>query len=914
MQLQSNDKSPHCLSQVPNPPRLSPQRKGILLEGVAVATIFALAATVGGLYASLFGSYARFEQAHYAPAVMVALGYGFVNPDWQSVPGLKEFLIQDTRALSITRADLPDTLKTNPLEQVHLRWRYCLCVVGWIWRCAGIISWDVLTPLYAVLYGLAAVFSYLTFRLLFGWPWALAGTLFIIFSPTNLYFLPHLRDYSKAPAIIAAVCAAGYLVKHGTSRPRTIGTCLALGTFLGLMMGFRKDVFICVWPTVAVLFLFLSGGARRRLLEKTFAAALLLASFYGASWPLWTAMNEKGSASGHVIAYGLLPPFDDFLGIGGVDYELAPSSNDEHTANITGGYAERNFTGFGDDPLRIYTPEYDAACNAFLLKYVTTFPADILLRCYAAALNKMRYGIFVASHESRYGPVRIPIIERLFTLRFKWLHGMARVQIVLFLFCFLVLSGKAARYGLAFAFLVLYYCGYTSLQYDLRHHFHLEFFWWLPSLFFCHSISRILAGSPGTRGIWKKSAGRAHLLGILRKPEIPRVALSTGLLLIALVVPLVLARVYQHYSYAGLFSLYDKSTVRRLDTQAVPSADPRLVDIRIPESSTATQSPGGKPKWFMNQRLLMAEFDGGQDIPFDVYSKNAKNGASSLSHRCLVRRCNSPETGNRLRYFLPIYESKTWARYRYSTLDCFEFWKDQEHRLNGIYEVSNAGAIPLWFMMTMADDWITRPRYKVLQDQMHPLYVRALKAATHNLLPNGGFETWANGAPAGFTGGGPSFSIQREQESVSEGHAAVRQEWMTRQDGGDASNPFGCFLGSLEPTTIYEVIVSARNLSVNNILLSAWDVPMSESGEIDFSRPPTRLRHPLLRVVPCMDYSTYWGTFTTGPSPNPMVYLFAECFGPSFPAVVFWDEWRVHKWPGPRESWDFNLWVSVQPQ
>jgi len=879
---------------------------------LAVAALFVLAIMVGGRYSSLFGGYARFEQGNYAPAVMIALGRGFVNPEWRSVPGLTEFLNLETRTLAITAADLPDTLQTRPLEQTHLRWRYCLHVVGWIWRYAGVISWDAITPLYAALYGLVAVFSYLAFRLLVGWPLALVGTLLIIFSPTNLYFLPHLRDYSKAPPIIAAVCAAGYLVKHGTSRTKTIGTCLALGSFLGLMMGFRKDVLICVWPTIAVLFLFLPGGLRRRLWEKALAALLLLATFFATSWPLWAGMEEQGSSSGHVLIYGLLPPFDDFLGVGGVDYELAPASNDAITSDIAGGYAERNAADLDNDPLRIYTPRYDEACNAFLRQYVSTFPADIIMRWYAAVLSKMRYGVFVASHESRYGPVRVPMIEHLFALRFDWLHGMSRLQVPLLLFCFLTLSGIAVRYGLAFALVVIYYCGYTSLQYDLRHHFHLEFLWWLPLLFTCHAMVRV---APALAGVRRSSstAGRGmRILGTLRRPEALRMALSAVVLGVALTVPLVAARAYQHHAYADLFSRYAASPLRRLETETTTGADPRVMRIGIAETPEEAQPASERPKWLMRQRLLVAEFGRGQDVPIGLYTKEAKTGLPTLSYRCLVRGDGPRDPGDSLRYFLPVYESKTWQRYRYSEFNGFELWKSQEHQWKGLYEVTGAESIPLWFMMTMADDWTSRRRYKVLRNEMRPLHFRAMKATKHNLLANGGFEDWADGAPMGFTHGGPSFTIQPEAEHVLAGHAAVRQEWLIDGSGGSASTPFGCFVRGLEPATIYEVIVSARNPSASNILLSAWDLPTTESGSIDFSRPPTRLRQPVLRVVPCDEFSTYWGTFTTAPTPDPIVYLCIERWAPAYPAVVFWDEWRVHKWPGQRESWDFNLWINVQ--
>jgi len=885
-------------------------RKSLLLEGVAVLAIFALAAAVGGLYARDFGRYGFFHQSSYGPAVMVALGRGFVNPVEGCVPGLKPFLALETRELPITAADVPVDIKTRPLHRTHVQWRYCLYAVGWLWRISGVISWNALTPLYAVLYGLVGAFAYLLFRVLLAWPLALAGSLCIVFSPTNLYFLPHLRDYSKAAPTLAAVFAAGYLIRHATTRARTIVTCLLLGAFLGVMMGFRRDVFMCVWPTLLVLFVFLPGGPLRRLREKAVAAAVLLVFFYAASWPLWVDMKDQGSASGHVVAFGLLPPFDEFLGIGGVDYDLAPVSNDALTYDIVGGYAERRFEGLGEDPLRIDTRAYDHASSEFLREYAKTFPADLLLRCYAAVLQKVRYGPFVASHESRYGATRVPIIERLFSIRFHWLHAMVRLQVPLLILGFVVLSARSARYGLGSAFLVTYYCSYTILQFDLRHHFHLEFLWWLLPLFLCQAAVCAVGHYRRWRDAANGTTEEAESVRLIRGAEVRRAALCSALVAFALVAPLLAARAYQRHSYAALFSQYAEAEKRPIAAEVSCGSDPRLAQIRLADDSGEAPRADGKPSWCMDQRLLMAEFEGGQGIPLTAFFRN--DGVPDQFHRCLVPRLDSRGGGDRLRFFLPVYESRTWARCRHAQLDYFEMWTDQVRLLKGIYEVVDADSIPLWFMMTMADNWTARPRYKTLQRGMCPLHFRAIHADGANVLRGGGFEEWVGDVPAGYTGGTESFAIRREGEAVAEGRWAARQEWTSDGSQDGIYQHFGCLVGPLEPSTLYEVIVSAKNPSPNGFLLSAWDVPITGSGQIDDLRPPTCLRYPVLHVVPCAEYSTYRGTFTSSPSGSPGVFLCVEALGASFPATVFWDEWRVHAWPGVRESYDFNLWAEVE--
>src|SRR5207302_911378 len=106
--------------------------------------------------------------------------------------------------------------------------RYLMLAVGWWWRLGG-ISWRTVWVVTATLYGLAAAASYGAFRVWLSRPLASLGALVLAVSPVQLEQLPHLRDYSKVPFLVAALALVAIAARRPMSRRSLLVVCALCG-------------------------------------------------------------------------------------------------------------------------------------------------------------------------------------------------------------------------------------------------------------------------------------------------------------------------------------------------------------------------------------------------------------------------------------------------------------------------------------------------------------------------------------------------------------------------------------------------------------------------------------------------------------------------------------------------------------
>ncbi|MCC6487679.1 MAG: hypothetical protein IT364_09280 [Candidatus Hydrogenedentes bacterium] len=289
--------------------------KRALAECAIGILLFCVASILGMTYVAVWGEDGEFYQREYGPAVMLASGHGFVNPISSTVPGLEDFL--STKTSFLDAAGIPSIVGTQPLTQLQTRWLYQLHCAGMLWSFFG-ISWKALLPMYGVFFGLNSVAVYALFRLVMGLIPSLVGTAAVTLSPFNLYYLPFLRDYSKAPFILFSIAILGYLVKCDLRWRSRFALAAALGVLLGVGLGFRKDVVICVPAGILTLALLIPGNPWHEKWKRLGAIGLLMTGFLAAGWPMLRGMQEKGGTTSHVLILGLKEPFDEALGIGNV--------------------------------------------------------------------------------------------------------------------------------------------------------------------------------------------------------------------------------------------------------------------------------------------------------------------------------------------------------------------------------------------------------------------------------------------------------------------------------------------------------------------------------------------------------------------------------------------------------------------
>ena len=236
------------------------------------------------------GGQPLFYQSYFEPAVMIGCGRGFVVTEGQRSQSLEDFL-QQRRDTFDCRDVVNVTVGRKQLFQQT--WIYLLHSVGWFWRAAG-VSWSGMGPLYGGFFGLTMAIAYAIFRLGIGRAVAVLCTVGLAISTTQLFNLPHLRDYAKAPFTLALVFVLGLLVTMPVRRWTVLALSAAYGVILGIGYGFRTD-FLATLPAVVItLSVFLDGGLTRNLKLKVAATLLFLASFLVVSWPVSFQVYEKG--------------------------------------------------------------------------------------------------------------------------------------------------------------------------------------------------------------------------------------------------------------------------------------------------------------------------------------------------------------------------------------------------------------------------------------------------------------------------------------------------------------------------------------------------------------------------------------------------------------------------------------------
>jgi len=238
-----------------------------------------------------------FYQQEFGPAVMHACGLGYVNPDAATRPALAAFLDRTADAVSCSELQ---SVGTRPLTSMQRAFRYLILMVGETWWVRGHVAWTALTPLYGFLYGVTVVLLYAVFRQGMGVTLAVLGALALTFSTLHLHNLPHLRDYAKAPFVVALVLLAIRLIVGEVSVRRTLGLALAAGLLTGVGIGFRNDLLVAIPAFVGVFAVFLPFGLRERLGLRAGAIAVYLIAVYGAMWPMSSATppTPKKSSSG----------------------------------------------------------------------------------------------------------------------------------------------------------------------------------------------------------------------------------------------------------------------------------------------------------------------------------------------------------------------------------------------------------------------------------------------------------------------------------------------------------------------------------------------------------------------------------------------------------------------------------------
>jgi len=316
----------------------------------------------------------EYYQAEFGPAVMVALGRGFVDPVVVRGSALDDFLHR--RRVSLAPRDV-DAVVARPTPNIlQESSRYLMLAVGWWWKVSG-ISWSAVWGLTALLYGMAAAAYYGLFRVWLPRSLAVVGALFLCFAPVQLEQMPHVRDYSKVPFLVAALALVSVAALRPLSRRALAAVSVACGAVVGLGFGFRPDMEI----VIPIFLLSVAVFARTDVIDKALAAALFLLAFLIVSGPVLFRVWGAGSNQYHVFLLGFTEPFEGTLRIRPSVYGFGLVYSDQYVEQTVSAESER----IAGRPAVRPSSEYNEASQRYWLRIVRHFPADLTTRIIAAA-------------------------------------------------------------------------------------------------------------------------------------------------------------------------------------------------------------------------------------------------------------------------------------------------------------------------------------------------------------------------------------------------------------------------------------------------------------------------------------------------------------------------------------------------
>jgi hypothetical protein len=637
------------------------------------------------------GAVPSFYQGNFAPAVMMACGRGFVEPLASPSP-LVDFL--QVKRNEFACALLPDSLKSTQVTW-NPTWLYLYGSSAMVWRLTG-ISWTALDGLVAVLGGFTTAMLYALFRLVaFRWT-AAAVALLLTLSPANLTHLLSLRDYSKAPFVLAAILILAMLV----SRPMRVASMLALaglyGAVVGFGWGFRSDLSVMVPFGVLVVLGFLPGGLRANAVRNGLAGAILLSVFFITAWPALRGLKTAGCQF-HLGLLGLTTPMTTGLGVSPSIYRFGDQFLDTFVALKVSDYSERVM---GVDVPTLCSPQYEAASRRLFMEMAATFSADLVAHAYGSMLMILKSGLAIPGEGVEPVFPSSGIATKAYWLLHWITTPMAPVGPLLVLGAIGLAWAHSTRVGLALTIFVLFLSGYPAIEFEERHWFHLRFIpWWAGVLIAGEAVR------PGprtwSRGVQWRAAG--GIVGVVA----------------ALVVLLAATRLVQEHTVVSLISRYIGAANEDVP---IERRDGTSVDVRWQPYDMAS------PPAHRASDLLIVTLDAAQCSTPAAGSLTLKvrydsdEASHDMSTAIDVPR---PLVGTEAtRVFIPVFLAGAGAQ-TYLRFSGFDMVDAPATCVGHVARVTDRSALPLWIQIQVAADWRRQHLYQTIRA---PRWVRGMAA------------------------------------------------------------------------------------------------------------------------------------------------------------------------------------------
>ncbi|HWI17191.1 MAG TPA: hypothetical protein VNT81_05565 [Vicinamibacterales bacterium] len=644
---------------------MSLRARGAITDAVIAVVIFIGSAVWGTTYFNRFianGGQPEFYQNYFEPAVMVACGKGFVITQGRQIQPLEDFL--QRRRDDFQCSDLTPDIQLGTRNLYQGAWIYLQQTVGWFWWING-ISWSRMGPLFGLLFGISTTLAYGIFRLGMGRILAVAMSSILVVAAAALMNLPNLRDYAKAPFTLALVFIVGLVVTRRVTTRSVLALSAAFGIVLGIGYGFRTDFLasLPVWPIV--IFAFLDDKLWSRLWLKAGGVALFLAMFLVVSWPALNTVYKEGGCQWHVTLLGLQSPFDEPLRIAPAPYDFGYAYSDGYIAWTVEGYAHRMA---GLERLPFCSHEYDVQSGAYLKSIAASFPGDMITRAFASVIQ-------ITELPFLWWAAPIPNwLPDFYEWRASWLRPTTHRGVFVVALAILIAATASIRLSAFLVFFLAYFGGYPMLQFQTRHHFHLEFITWWAVGFVLHHLIREAWGLRYSRPDWTMVARRGRQSLLFGAATLALALASVGA-----------ARWYQHRQVTALIDSY-------VGAEKVP--------LNLADNSLASLRP------FEFPQLLQVDLDQSVCAPNTsvTFRYNTTPIDGDLSRTITLDRV--PASAGLTRVFHPAFKLFRTVEVSDATPGC----------VKGVYRLASPANMPMLLSATVPPDWSERPRHQRLRD------------------------------------------------------------------------------------------------------------------------------------------------------------------------------------------------------
>lgn len=625
-----------------------------------------------------------FYQEKFAPAAMMVCGHGFVQP----VPepeSLTAYL--ELKQQTFDCVDIPEGRKVIPPDTFQAVHQYLLVAVAGVWSLSG-ISWSALNWLYGLALGLTGLAAYALCRTAMGRPLSLLCASLMMITPLQLFNLPHLRDYIKAPFFLGVIALLSWQLCAGRFSRGWVALAASAGALIGVGMGFRIDIVMLVPLYLLSIFAFSPGKFTTNLGWKGLSCLAFLTSLIVCALPILAGL-KSGSNIYHVLVLGLMGEFDAKLGLTPSFYSLGYHYLDMYASTLLNAYAGLN--GYSGGVIGYPSLQYEQLGAKYYLDVFQTFPADIAARFFGAAWQILHLPITAfVTFEDLYFFYDDFINPVLFAFTHNWVWDY--VVMVIFSAAMVIILRRSLKLGIATLVILLFLTGYPFLQFSIRHYFYLQIVGlWLAGLVAQTLIDKVANVGVACHDDFTKSYTNWKLVLIQ----------FVGLCIILPGVLLVGLREYQSNHVLQLFERYEAApseslSIERININGVTKIIPTKLFPALIEVGTGAEQ--------VRSEFLVAEFDSRQCGRDSVHVKYVYEFDSPVYD---FSRRTSLGIDNKTRVVLPVFYRDGHLRF-----NGIEMPTSDSACLTGLRRITEPEKLKLPLMVMFSSRWREQARYR----------------------------------------------------------------------------------------------------------------------------------------------------------------------------------------------------------